>query len=112
VPYLTPCPWQARSTVTFHQRLPTRLDLQLADAIALAVSHENSCRFCYATVRVLLRIQGMSEARVQALTRTDDADILITEAVRERLDLAFALSPRPAARIKDIAEPMVAFAVA
>jgi len=67
LPYLTPCPWLARSSVTFHQRLAGRLDPRLADVIALVVSHENSCRFCYATVRALLRIQGMSETRVQEL---------------------------------------------
>lgn len=65
--YLTPCSWLARAAVTFHQRLASRLDPHLADAIALVVSHENSCRFCYATVRALLRIQGMSETRVQEL---------------------------------------------
>jgi len=50
-------------------------------------------------------------ARVQALTRVHDADILITEAVRERLDPAFELDARPAAPIKGIAEPIVTFAV-
>ena len=50
-------------------------------------------------------------ARVQALTRVHEADILITEAVRERLDPAFALDARPAAPIKGIAEPIVTFAV-
>src|SRR5262245_41851715 len=67
LPYLTPCPWLARAAVTFHQRLASRLDPHVADAIALVVSHENSCRFCYATVRALLRIDGMSETRVQEL---------------------------------------------
>lgn len=50
-------------------------------------------------------------SRVQALTRTHDADILLTEAVRERLDPSFALIPRPATPIKGIAEPIVTFAV-
>lgn len=65
--FFTPCPWVARAIVVFNQRLAVRLDPQLADAIGLVVSHENSCRFCYATVRALLRIQGMSEERVQEL---------------------------------------------
>jgi len=67
IPYLTPCPWLARSAATLHQRLASRLDPGFADAVALVVSHENSCRYCYATVRALLRIRGMREARVQAL---------------------------------------------
>jgi AhpD family alkylhydroperoxidase len=65
--YFTPCPWVARAEVLFTQRLAVRLDPQLADAVGLVVSHENSCRFCYAMVRTLLRIQGMSEERVQEL---------------------------------------------
>ncbi len=51
-------------------------------------------------------------ARVQALTRTHDTDILLTDAVRERLDPTFQLAPRPAAPIKGIAEPIVTYTVA
>ena len=50
-------------------------------------------------------------ARVQTLTRTHQTDILITGAVRERLDPTFTLIPQPAAPIKGIAEPIVTFAV-
>jgi AhpD family alkylhydroperoxidase len=67
IPYFAPCPWVARMIVTLSQRLAVRLDPRLADTIGLVVSHENSCRFCYAMVRSLLRIQGMSEDRVQEL---------------------------------------------
>ena len=67
IPYFAPCPWVARMIVTLSQRLAVRLDPHLADTIGLVVSHENSCRFCYAMVRSLLRIQGMSEDRVQEL---------------------------------------------
>jgi AhpD family alkylhydroperoxidase len=67
IPYFAPCPWVARMAVTLSQRLAVRLDPHLADTIGLVVSHENSCRFCYAMVRSLLRIQGMSEERVQEL---------------------------------------------
>ena len=108
LPYFPVCPWLARASVRFHQRLAVRLDTHLNDTVALTVSHENSCRFCYATVRALMRIQGMSEARVQALeTRLDGADgdprtaaaiafarqmargaPLVTAADRERLEKA------------------------
>src|SRR5262245_13749224 len=50
-------------------------------------------------------------ARVQTLTRTHQTDILITDAVRERLDPTFTLMPQPATPIKGIAEPIVTFAV-
>ena len=50
-------------------------------------------------------------ARVQALTRTHSADILITEAVREQLDPRFRLEAKPATPVKGIAEPVVTYAV-
>jgi len=75
--YFVDCPWLARALVDLHPEygLLVRLDLHLADLITLVVSQENSCRYCYAAVRTLLRIQGMSEARIQRmeqdLTRAD-----------------------------------------
>lgn len=75
--YFVDCPWLARALVDLHAEygLLIRLDLHLGDLISLVVSQENSCRYCYAAVRTLLRIQGMSEARVQRmeqdLTRED-----------------------------------------
>jgi adenylate cyclase len=50
-------------------------------------------------------------ARVQALTRTHQVDILVTEALRERLDPRFVLAPMPAESVKGIAEPVVTYAV-
>ena len=50
-------------------------------------------------------------ARVQVLTRTHETDILLTEAVRERLDPAFELTVQPASPIKGIADPITTFAV-
>ncbi len=67
--YFARVPWVARSMVQWlpEHGLLVELDLHLADLIGLVVSQENSCRFCYAAVRALLRIQGMSEERVQRL---------------------------------------------
>ncbi len=50
-------------------------------------------------------------ARVQALTRTHNADILLTEAVREQLDPRFQLQAMPATPVKGIAEPVLTYAV-
>jgi class 3 adenylate cyclase len=50
-------------------------------------------------------------ARVQALTRTHQVDILVTEAVRADLDTCFVLTPMPAELVKGIAEPVVTYAV-
>ncbi len=50
-------------------------------------------------------------ARVQALTREHDVDILVTTPVRDALDPRFALRPLPPSRLKGIAEPVATFAV-
>jgi AhpD family alkylhydroperoxidase len=75
--YFVSVPWLARALVDLHPEygLLMHLDQKVADLIALVVSQENSCRFCYAAVRALLWGQGMSEARIQRveqdLTRAD-----------------------------------------
>lgn len=48
---------------------------------------------------------------VQALTRTHQVDILVTEALRAELDTRFVLAPMPAEPVKRIAEPVVTYAV-
>jgi AhpD family alkylhydroperoxidase len=75
--YFVGVPWLARALVDLHPEfgLLVHLDPQLGELIQLVVSQENSCRYCYAAVRAMLRIQGMSEARIQRvegnLTRAD-----------------------------------------
>ena len=48
-------------------------------------------------------------ARLEALTREVDADILMTADVRERLDPRFALRSLPAAELRGIAQPVQIF---
>jgi class 3 adenylate cyclase len=50
-------------------------------------------------------------ARIQALTRIHQVDILISEALRAELDPGFRLSPMPAEPVKGFAEPIVTYAV-
>jgi adenylate cyclase len=50
-------------------------------------------------------------ARVQALTRTHQVDILVTDALRAELDTRFVLTPMPAETVKGIQEPVVTYAV-
>ena len=50
-------------------------------------------------------------ARVQALTRTHQVDILVTEALCAELDARFVLTAMPAEAVKGIAEPVVTYAV-
>jgi alkylhydroperoxidase family enzyme len=67
--YFTPVPWLARAVVDLHPEygLLMHLDQKVADVLTLVVSQENSCRFCYAVIRLMLRAQGMSEARIERL---------------------------------------------
>jgi len=50
-------------------------------------------------------------SRVEGLTRTHDADILITRAVKEDLDPAIELSEQPPAAVKGVQEPVVTYDV-
>src|SRR5262245_25910928 len=50
-------------------------------------------------------------ARVQALTRVHQVDILVTGAVKEQLDPRFVLALMPPEQVKGIDEPVVTYAV-
>ena len=50
-------------------------------------------------------------ARVQALTREHNVDILVTEEVRHHLDPGFALSEMPAAEVKGFKDRVLTFAL-
>jgi adenylate cyclase len=50
-------------------------------------------------------------SRVEELTRTHDANILITEAVREDLDPAIAVTKQPSASVKGVQAPITTYAV-
>src|SRR5215469_1817886 len=75
--YFASVPWLARALIDLHPEygLLMHLDQHIADVLALVVSQENSCRFCYAGVRLMLWVRGMSNARIQRveqdLTRAD-----------------------------------------
>src|SRR5262245_41681431 len=97
--YFASCPWVARSIATFneHRIGLVEIDFTLADLIGLVVAQDNSCRYCYATQRALLRVQGHSERRIRQI----EADLLAAQLEpRERAGLEFAhrisrCSPRP-----------------
>ncbi|HEX6080440.1 MAG TPA: hypothetical protein VF197_12485 [Methylomirabilota bacterium] len=69
ISYFAPVPWLARALVDLHPEygLLVHLDQAVADLVALVVSQENSCRYCFAGVRALLWFQGMSRARIQGI---------------------------------------------
>ena len=68
-PYLAACPWLLRAMcrLAYDHGLLASLDTELADLIAMVVTQEQSCRFCYAVSRAILRVRGMSESRLEAL---------------------------------------------
>lgn len=67
--YFWASPWFTKAAIRleFTNGLLLKLDFDLATLVALVVSRENSCRYCYATIRTVMRMLGLSEARVQAL---------------------------------------------
>ena len=70
VPYLVPCPWLVRAIVHLNPDSGNlaHLDHAVADLVSFVVSQENSCRFCFAFSRWLLRVQGLSEERIDELS--------------------------------------------
>jgi AhpD family alkylhydroperoxidase len=105
VPFFAPCPWLAR--VLGHGNLRNgqlvHLDFDLADLIFLAVSQDNSCRYCYAGQRALLRILGFDAERIR---RVEEAAFSAEGDRREGLALDFARrisrsNPPPSAADRD-----------
>jgi alkylhydroperoxidase family enzyme len=67
VPYLVAAPWIARSLVLLNVPPAQHVDRHLADLIGLVVAEDNSCRFCYAMQRTMMRLEGFSTARIREL---------------------------------------------
>jgi AhpD family alkylhydroperoxidase len=87
--FYSPCPWLARSFINSNYRNGqlVHIDLGLADLIFLAVSQDNSCRYCYASQRTALRILGFDEERIR---RVEEASFTAEADRGERLALDFA----------------------
>jgi len=84
--FFSRCPWLARSMARFSRVDLAHLDCALADLVTLVVSRDNSCRFCLAGCRILLRATGMHEVGIEAL----ESDLVSAEqAPPSRLALEF-----------------------
>lgn len=80
------CPWLARSMVKLSTPELAHLDHELAHLAVLVVSRDNSCRFCYAGARLLLRIAGIPPERIESV----EAGLATAEIEpRSRLALEF-----------------------
>ena len=69
LPYYYPCPWLVRAQIRCHPfNLPlAHTDFAFSELVLLVVSQDNSCRYCYAAARSLLRILGHSDAEIRRL---------------------------------------------
>ncbi|MCP5039566.1 MAG: hypothetical protein GY944_00965 [bacterium] len=66
---VTPCEWLAHALpLTNHTNgLLVHTDLDFSELVWLAISQDNSCRYCYAARRGFLRTLGLPEARIRRL---------------------------------------------
>src|SRR5262249_39006223 len=86
-------PWVAEAMSRLNTRILTRvhLDHDLADFAGRVVSPDNSCRYCYAAQRALLRIVGFSESRILRLEQ-DFAEGGFTPSEQAAFDYARRVS--------------------
>src|SRR5262245_7635826 len=89
VPYLAACPWLVHALLEgalFQARL-LHLELELGELAFLVVSRDNSCRYCYAETRTMLRVLGLPPGRIDRM----EQELAGSEiAPRERGALALA----------------------
>jgi AhpD family alkylhydroperoxidase len=88
-PYFVHCPWVARAAVHYDWLMGRLIHVppDLAEQIAVVVSQDNSCRYCFAAHRLFLRFTGVPEPRIRRLEQD-----LLTADLRppERAALEFA----------------------
>ena len=89
VRFFTPCPWLVRSLYvrTFRNRQLVHIGIDLAELIFLAVSQDNSCRYCYASQRAAFRVMGFDEEWIR---RVEEASFTAEADRSEKLALDFA----------------------
>src|SRR5215831_4165102 len=63
VNYLSGAPWLARALLSLKDVARRYVSDELNDLIGLMVAEDNSCRFCYAMQRAMMRLQGFSTRR-------------------------------------------------
>ena len=85
--YLSDCPWIVRAD--FYLDEPYIHINDIASLIYLTVSRDNSCRFCYGAVRLLMRLGGMSQAEIERVERDIE-----TAATEPRIQLALDFARR------------------
>lgn len=104
VALIAPVPWAVRVMMSGIDKKVAHMPVELWDLISFVVSQDNSCRYCYGTTRVTLRVLGYSDAAIDRLE--GDVDLAsIPEAEQAALRFARKLSRfQPAPDAKDFAE--------
>src|SRR3989442_480239 len=94
---LAPSRWLVRALCEIIARPFAHAPLEVCNQVALVVSQENSCRYCYGIQRAVLKIFGQRDEYIDALAR--DAQVgELAPSVRAALDLARRLTranPQP-----------------
>ena len=81
-PYFFCCPWVVRVFIEFESLGLAHTDPEFAEMVGLVVSQDNSCRYCYAAHRALLRVLGIPERTIRKLEEN-----LIAAEVTPRMKL-------------------------
>jgi alkylhydroperoxidase family enzyme len=86
--YFADPPWVTRAAARLDIALPTRhLAPELVEMIALVVSQDNACRYCYEATRLLMKVLGFPDRRIRRL----EEDLLGGElSAAEQAALQFA----------------------
>src|SRR6266516_3357080 len=88
---LAPSPWLVRALCEIIARPFAHAPLEICNQVALVVSQENSCRYCYGIQRAVLKIFGQRDEHIDALGREAQVGEL-TPAARAAFDLARRLT--------------------
>jgi alkylhydroperoxidase family enzyme len=91
--YMTGVPWLLDALTELSVELERRvaLDADLADLVGLVVSQDNSCRYCFATIRFFMLVLGTPSDKLERL----EQDLLTVDfdaAERAALDFARRVS--------------------
>jgi AhpD family alkylhydroperoxidase len=91
--YFTSCPWIARQFAYWEtMHIPLRvIEPALAEMVSLVVAQDNSCRYCFAATRTMLRALGFGDDTIRVLEQ-DLVTADVSTARRAALDFARRLS--------------------
>jgi len=90
-------PWIAHAWASMMAKPVAHISPALCDLVALVVSQDNSCRYCFGAQRAVMRMLGYQEAYIARLER-DFHVAELSEAEQAALDFARRVSradPRP-----------------